>query len=569
MQRLGRYEILGELGRGAMGVVYRAQDPVIGRTVAIKTIRLSDITDPEEHRRLKERLFREARSAGMLSHPHIVTVYDIGQEGETAYIAMEFVNGDTLEHRLRHREDIAPERMIALLEETASALDYAHERGIIHRDIKPANLMFNDMGAAKIADFGVAKIVSQQITQADTVLGTPSYMSPEQIEARGINGRADQFSLAVIAYQMLTGEKPFTGDTIPALMFKIVREDPPPPFRINASLHASVGDVLNKGLAKKADDRYPTCAAFVAALHEALELAPGWTPLKRGAMSSMPTQSGSNPNTDENATVTVMNVSTKGGTTTARPVPVIEPPTEPDLAPLTVAKERMPPPRRRSDDEEVATPSHTGKIAAAVLVVALSAGAFYQFSFRKTAEPPPAATEPAPVAAEPERPSPVAPTVPQPEPAATPAPTQTASVSGGSSLTSLQVESTPPGARVTFVPQLDPCVTPCAINASTGRYVATFSLDGHRPAVKVINLPQDASSSITLEAMSGTLMVKSTPAGAQVLIDGKAQGPTPAVIKLSPGPHKLTLRKEGLPDHNEELVIKDSVISTLDFNWNQ
>ena len=174
MERIGRYEILGELGRGGMGIVYRAQDPVIGRTVAIKTIRLEGFTEAEEMERLRERLFREARSAGILSHPNIVTIYDIGQEGDTAYIAMEFVNGATMEGLLKKSGAVAPEQLLRILRETASALDYAHSKGIIHRDIKPANLMVTEAGAVKITDFGVAKITSHQITQPEMQIGRAS-----------------------------------------------------------------------------------------------------------------------------------------------------------------------------------------------------------------------------------------------------------------------------------------------------------------------------------------------------------------------------------------------------------
>ena len=151
--RIGRYEIVNELGRGAMGIVYRADDPVIGRTVAIKTIKLGDITDPQEHQRLRDRLFREARSAGILSHPNIVTVFDIGEQGETAYIAMEFVNGQTLEPMMRAGAE--KHVILSVIYETAAALDYAHSKGIVHRDVKPANIMINENGAVKITDFGI------------------------------------------------------------------------------------------------------------------------------------------------------------------------------------------------------------------------------------------------------------------------------------------------------------------------------------------------------------------------------------------------------------------------------
>ena len=218
VEQIGRYRILGELGRGAAGIVYRAQDPAIGRTIAIKTIRLSDITDEAERARLRERLFREAQSAGILSHPNIVTIYDIAEENGLAYIFMEFVDGPPLEKDPQQR-GAAGRRTVALsiLRQTAIGLDYAHKKGIVHRDIKPANILIHEGTLAKITDFGVAKILSQQMTQAGVMMGTPNYMSPEQVQGHAVDGRADQFSLAVIAYEILTGEKPFVADQLPSL----------------------------------------------------------------------------------------------------------------------------------------------------------------------------------------------------------------------------------------------------------------------------------------------------------------------------------------------------------------
>src|SRR5579863_8782161 len=220
VQQVGRYQIVSELGRGAMGIVYKAQDPAIGRTIAIKSIRLQDLTDEAERVRLRERLFREAQSAGILSHPNIVTIYDIAEENGMAYIFMEFVNGPPLERMLKVDQTPDKETLLSIFRQTAAALDYAHKKGIVHRDIKPANIMIHEDGTAKITDFGVAKIMSQQLTQAGTMMGTPSYMSPEQIQGQQISGKADQFSLAVIVYETFTGEKPFTAEYLPTLLYK-------------------------------------------------------------------------------------------------------------------------------------------------------------------------------------------------------------------------------------------------------------------------------------------------------------------------------------------------------------
>ncbi len=272
-----------------MGIVYKAQDPAIGRTIAIKSIRLQDLTDEAERDRLRERLFREAQSAGILSHPGIVTIYDIAEENGMAYIFMEFVNGPPLEKMLRHEQTPDKETLLSIFRQTAAALDYAHKKGIVHRDIKPANIMIHEDGTAKVTDFGVAKIVSQQMTQAGTILGTPSYMSPEQVQGGTISGRADQFSLAVIAYEVLTGEKPFNAEYLPTLLYKIVREEPLPPQRFNPTLGPEVETVLRKALSKNPGDRYETCVDFVNALAVACNAMPGWMPLPRGVSYNMPT----------------------------------------------------------------------------------------------------------------------------------------------------------------------------------------------------------------------------------------------------------------------------------------
>ncbi|MDP9114822.1 MAG: serine/threonine protein kinase, partial [Acidobacteriota bacterium] len=289
VENIGRYRIIGELGRGAMGVVYKAQDPAIGRMIAVKTIRLGDLTEESERERLRERLFREAQSAGILSHPGIVTIYDIAEEGELAYIFMEIVNGPPLDKMLKAAQTPDKETLLSILRQVAAALDYAHKKGIVHRDIKPANIMVHEDGTAKVTDFGVAKIVSQQMTQAGTIMGTPSYMSPEQVQGGNISGRADQFSLAVIAYEVLTGEKPFVADYLPTLLFKIVREEPAPPQRLNGTLSADVETVMRRALSKNPAERYDTCVDFVNALAVACNACGNWVPLPRGVSHNMPT----------------------------------------------------------------------------------------------------------------------------------------------------------------------------------------------------------------------------------------------------------------------------------------
>src|SRR5579863_2842763 len=290
MESIGRYQIVKELGHGAMGVVYQAVDPTIGRQVAIKTIRLDDVDDADERAKLRERLFREARSAGILSHPGIVTIYDMEERGDIAFIAMEFVDGPTLDQLLSSKQPIAPERLINILRQTAAALDYAHAKGIVHRDIKPANIMMASDGAVKITDFGIAKVTtSQQYTQTGTILGTPNYMSPEQVQGLAVTGRADQFSLAVIAFEMLTGERPFTGEHLTTVVYKIVAEDPPPVQRLNPTLGPQIDAVLRRALLKKPEGRYNLCIEFVNGLDAACANTQGWKNLPRGGGMNLPT----------------------------------------------------------------------------------------------------------------------------------------------------------------------------------------------------------------------------------------------------------------------------------------
>jgi serine/threonine protein kinase len=272
-KRIGRYEIRGELGRGAMGVVYEALDPLIGRSVAVKVIHLEAFNDPREAGFLTERLFREARSAGQLFHPGIVVILDVGKEGDTAFIAMERVEGMSLQQTLALGR-LSIGEALGILRQTAAALDYAHEHGVVHRDIKPGNILLHHGSMVKVADFGIAKVMSPQATMTGVVMGTPSYMSPEQIQAQTVDGRADQFSLAVLAYELLTGARPFQGDSLPTLAHTIVYGPRPSAHGANPALAAGGDDVFGRGLAKLPEERYPSCAEFVAALESALTHPP-------------------------------------------------------------------------------------------------------------------------------------------------------------------------------------------------------------------------------------------------------------------------------------------------------
>ncbi len=287
--RIGRYLVTGELGRGAMGIVYEAIDPLINRKVALKVVRLEAFADAAEAGLLRERLFREARSAGVLSHPGIVGIFDVGQEGDLAFIAMELVEGESLYQVFSSGRPIPHVEAFDILRRVADALDYAHRNGVVHRDIKPANIMLDRGGRVKIADFGIAKITSSDLgtaTLTGAVVGTPSYMSPEQIDARHLDGRSDQFSLAVVAYELLTGCRPFQGPSLASLAHTIVYSERPSARAANPQLAPGVDTVLCRSLARLPDDRYASCSEFVTKLEEALQgvataapllEAPAWT----------------------------------------------------------------------------------------------------------------------------------------------------------------------------------------------------------------------------------------------------------------------------------------------------
>jgi hypothetical protein len=269
--QLGRYEIVAELGRGAMGAVFRARDPKIDRTVAIKTISVPAFgaRDADHYR---QRFFREAQAAGRLSHPGIVTIFDVGEDeaSHTPFIVMECVEGESLDRLVAATTSgmLPPATALHLVQHIAEALDYAHSQGIVHRDIKPANLMVTSAGLPKIADFGIAKVSLAETTLPGQILGTPAYMSPEQLNGKPVDGRSDLFSLGVITYWLLTGVKPFDGDTLTEICVQVVTKDPTPPSQITPGIGADFDYVLSRALAKDPAVRYQRCCELAVDLED-------------------------------------------------------------------------------------------------------------------------------------------------------------------------------------------------------------------------------------------------------------------------------------------------------------
>ena len=255
ISQLGRYEVLGELGQGAMGVVYKARDPLIDRVVAIKTINLGLAMDEKDE--YEGRFYQEAKAAGRLNHPNIVTIYDVGKSGDVAYIAMEFLEGRELRDVLKEGTLLPVEQVLNIVAQVALGLAYAHEHDIIHRDVKPSNIMVIRDGNVKITDFGIARMASSSVrTQTGMVLGSPKYMSPEQVMGKTIDQRSDIFSLGVMLYEMLTGQAPFDGENVNAIMYQTLNAITPPPSTINSSVPEMVNFIVAKALAKKVEDRY-------------------------------------------------------------------------------------------------------------------------------------------------------------------------------------------------------------------------------------------------------------------------------------------------------------------------
>jgi predicted Ser/Thr protein kinase len=264
---LGRFEIIREIGKGAMGVVYLAHDPKIDRNIAIKTVALPAGVSEDEARETRHRFVREAQAAGKLAHPNIITIYDVVEEKDLSYIAMEYIEGETLEAYTKPGALLPLNRVLPLLAQACSALDYAHKNQVIHRDIKPANLMLMKGDLLKITDFGLAKSPQANLTQAGVLIGTPNYMSPEQIAGRPMDGRSDFFSLGVVMYELLTGERPFSGDTISTIIYRILYEEPRPPRILNSKLPPAFDGIIKRALAKEPSERFQTGAEFLDALN--------------------------------------------------------------------------------------------------------------------------------------------------------------------------------------------------------------------------------------------------------------------------------------------------------------
>jgi serine/threonine-protein kinase len=629
VNQVGRYQILEELGRGSGGVVHRALDPAIGRTVAIKSIRFSEFSDLDDRRELRERVLREAQSAGKLSHPNIVTIYDVLESEDLAYIFMEFVDGASLKEAMRRDSPPGREQVLSFLRQIASALDYAHRKGIIHRDIKPANIMISDRGVdrdgvAKIADFGVAKLISHEATHQRALMGTPSYMSPEQLEGVSVGGASDQFALAVVVYELLTGEKPFAADNLAALHYFICKRPAKPPSELNPALSETVNRVVERALAKLPEERYASCSEFVGALSVALGECGDWQPVapKRSEEPDpAPRKSWYAPETVISSRL--IEDGSEGGEEPVALDPVVLPPSEDtfDKAIGTThsgqgnfesGSPRMLEPRPDGTKIRIGVerpaPRHLAVTMVACAAVALLGILLVRFlsgprpvtqdletKGALTSPPPPedlsatakqASTPPAdlttapilaPVANGPKSDNPTAGTVPAPrrelrpkETAPPPAklrPLLRSNPSPAETVSDVELNSDPPGARIVVDNRSDlACLAPCGVSLAPGRHTLSADMVGYGTTRKIFNVPTEGSVFVTMARNMGLLVLTSEPAGSEVTIDGKDLGPTPVHVNLPAGRHHLSLT-DGPRHHDETIQIDTDGAYVRSFRW--
>lgn len=590
---IGRYQITGTLGFGAMGAVYRAFDPLIKRTLAIKTIRLDIPRQSPQHQAFIERFYQEARISGTLSHPSIVTLFDIGEEGGVPFLAMELVDGKTIGAILEEGTRFKPEKVIALVSQVAAALDYAHSRGVVHRDIKPSNLIVHEADKVKVTDFGIAKLADSEITHAGALLGTPSYMSPEQAMGEKLDGRSDIFSLGVVAFEMLSGQQPFPGANVTSILYRLVHVDPVEPanLEMNGLVPQKWREVFHKVLAKKAESRYQTASAFVQDLEYCLGawftgLGDGETislqmpvvddvtvTIPRMAGSAAPRSDASPPAGEESDTLVLP------GPPPTEALPLATPTEDVDADSTLVLVGEAP------QDETVLLPA-AGEIedlvAGPTIVMAPPAGSL-------TLPPEPTVREPAPATETAARPArrvgvPVAwafggvaavgalalgivgwalwqrSQAPEVLPAATAEPSAPVAESTpvpaapAPTVGALRVESAPPGARVRLNGQTKG-QTPLQLDdLPFGAYEVRVDQKGYEAQARSVSLDAGSPSAEVRVVLarpaapaSGAADILSTPSGAAVSVDGRPVGTTPlSGLKLKPGTRRIEVT---LDDH--------------------
>ena len=559
LTKAGRYQIVAELGRGSMGVVYQGFDPVIGRTVAIKTM-LPEGLSPQEFQEYKLRFQREAQAAGILAHPNIITVYDFGEDNGVLYLAMEFLEGKSLDKIVQEQIVLPIETILPIYDQVCGALDHAHRNKIVHRDVKPANIMILHNGLVKVTDFGIAKMMAMGMTQAGQILGTPNYMSREQVKGRQIDGRSDIFSLGVILYELVTGEKPFGGQNITTVIYKIINENPIPPRELDASIPVGLSYVIAKALAKSADERYQTCCEMAEDLRNYKNL--DGPPISQSTVilkvPPVPVEAEFTP-----------------------PPPAQTPPSRsaptalgeaPIANPLNIQMIPPPAPHKQS------IPQIAWVLGALVLVAIMGVIAFFfvigpqkhpvvspqtaqnaPAQNPQTSAPVAATTEPAPgsTAAKPAvaSPKPEAPSKLEPR-------ARAAAAKGGQLMVSANVN----GARISIDGQSDPSwLTPHTItDLPAGAHNIVISMDGYDDFHQSVTVGGGQTNNVVgnLSSPRAELDIVTVPSGVEVAIDGKSFGPSPVRATLAPGNHTYTVKPPGAAPYENTVALQSGQILT-------
>ncbi|HMD83833.1 MAG TPA: protein kinase [Terriglobia bacterium] len=544
LTKAGRYQIVSELGRGSMGVVYEGFDPIIGRTVAIKTM-LPEGLSPQEFEEYKARFQREATAAGKLAHPNIITVYDFGEDNGILYLAMEYLEGKSLEKIVQEQTVLPIETILPIYDQICSALDHAHRNKVVHRDIKPANIMILRNGLVKVTDFGIAKMMDMGMTQVGQILGTPNYMSPEQVKGRQIDGRSDIFSMGVILYELVTGEKPFGGQNITTVIYKIINENPIPPRELDASIHAGLSYVISKALAKNPDERYQTCKELADDLRNYKNLGSTATGQSTVILMAAPVR---------------MEVAEPAPALAAQVPPPESAPSAVDEAPtegsLDIPMISPPAPHRQSIPQ-------IAWVLGALLVVAIMGVVSYFVMLRpesheKVSSPvvkiapsqnPQASVTPAPQPGTPATVTTAQPTTTNPaeaSPKGHDLRTQPAAAKVGQ----LKVSANVTGARISIDGQSDSnWLTPFTVpNLTAGTHNIVISMDGYENSVQSVTIEGGKTAKVVgnLSAPTAELDIVTVPPGVEVLIDGKPRGPSPVTAVLAPGNHTYAVKQPGV-----------------------
>lgn len=565
IEKIGRYEIIEELGRGAMGVVYKARDPNIGRLVALKTMRL-DVAGLE-HDEILRRFRHEARAAGRMNHPNLVIVHDAEESDKLFYIAMEYIQGETLYSILARQKTLPIEKIIEYSRHICAGLDYAHSMGVIHRDVKPANIMITPQGTAKIMDFGVAKMGAAALTQDGSVVGTPDCMSPEQVQGRPLDGRSDLFSYGVVLYQMITGSKPFIAEEVTAVIYKIIHTHPASPRELDGTIHPGLSAIALKSLAKNPDDRYQSGADLMHDLENyitvnsvALAAAERSSKFDLSALTIRTPRPNSNEETEvsprqgispwikwgitllawsivvaafmaptplRDKTRMVINramivAEQKAGDGRLAPlIKRVKSLTNPPVAPDDVPKQSVP-----AESDTAASQSPDGSAQA-------------QTSSDQIDSNSPPSENPTPA---------LTPT------SASAAPTAADDAGNGAPIkkdvehATVQFDSVPSGANMEIDGHSDPAwVTPFSVTeVPAGTHKLTFTKTGYLTERREVEVGVGKSNySVTLTAAAATLNISSEPKGAQITVDGNDTGRiTPAELQVSSGEHRIFLSLE-------------------------